>query len=67
MKVNEISENRGMEAMKADSSIAAENGIDDMALDEINAEISDEPWDGIWSTKWNAKEFYPLDNALPQW
>lgn len=45
--MNEISENRGIEAMKADSSIAAENGIDDMALDEINAEISDEPWDGI--------------------
>ena len=45
--MNEISENRGMKSMKADSSIAAENGIDDMALDEINAEISDEPWDGI--------------------
>ena len=45
--MNEISENRGMKAMKADSSIAAENGIDDMALDEINEEISDVPWEGL--------------------
>lgn len=41
MKVNEISENRGMKAMKAASRIAVENGIDDMTLDEINAEISE--------------------------
>lgn len=40
MKVNDISENRGMKAMKAASRIAAENGINDMTLDEINVEIS---------------------------
>lgn len=41
MKVDGISENRGMEAMKAASRIAAENGISDMTLEEINAEISE--------------------------
>lgn len=40
MKVDDISENRGVRAMKAASRIAAENGIADMTLDEINAEIS---------------------------
>lgn len=39
MKVDDISENRGISAMKAASRIAAENGISDMTLDEINAEI----------------------------
>ncbi len=40
MKVDDIFENRGMKAMKTASRIAAENGISDMTLDEINAEIS---------------------------
>ncbi len=40
MKLDDVSENRGMEAMKAASLIAEENGITDMTLDEINAEIS---------------------------
>ncbi len=41
MKVDDIFENRGMKAMKTASRIAAENGISDMTLDEINAEISE--------------------------
>ncbi len=41
MKVDEISENRGIQAMKAASHIAAKNGIADMTLEEINAEISE--------------------------
>jgi len=40
MKLNDTSASRGMEALKAASRIAAENGIADMTLDEINAEIS---------------------------
>lgn len=40
MKLEEVSNNRGLNAMKAASRIAAENGISDMTLDEINAEIS---------------------------
>lgn len=40
MKLEEVPENRGLSAMKAASRIAAENGIADMTLDEINAEIS---------------------------
>jgi len=40
MKVDDISENRGIKAMKEASRIAAENGIADMTLDEINMEIS---------------------------
>ncbi len=40
MKLDSGSENRGISAMKAASRIAAENGISDMSLDEINAEIS---------------------------
>ena len=36
----DATENRGLEAMKAASRIAAENGIADMTLDEINAEIA---------------------------
>ncbi len=39
MNVNDIPKNRGMEAMKAASRIAEENGIADMSLEEINAEI----------------------------
>lgn len=41
MKVDDISENKGINAMKAASRIAIENGINDMTLDEINAEISE--------------------------
>jgi DNA-damage-inducible protein J len=33
-------ENPGLRAMKAASRIAAENGISDLSLDEINAEIA---------------------------
>ncbi len=40
MKLDDITESRGMEAMKEASRIAKENGIADMTLDEINAEIS---------------------------
>ncbi len=40
MKLEDISESRGMEAMKAASRIAEKNGIADMTLDEINAEIN---------------------------
>ena len=40
MKLDEVSENRGLEAMKAASRIAAEHGIADMTLDEINAETA---------------------------
>ena len=40
MKVDEFSSNRGIDAMKAASRIAVENGIADMTLEEINAEIS---------------------------
>ena len=41
MKVDDIFESKGMKAMKTASRIAAENGISDMSLDEINAEISE--------------------------
>ncbi|MCI8292688.1 MAG: toxin-antitoxin system antitoxin subunit [Hespellia sp.] len=40
MKVDDISESRGVKAMKTASRIADENGISDMTLEEINAEIS---------------------------
>ena len=40
MKLDEAPEKRGLTAMKAASRIAAENGIADMTLDEINAEIA---------------------------
>lgn len=40
MKLDKESENLGSNAMKAASRIAAENGISEMSLDEINAEIS---------------------------
>ncbi|MCR5735478.1 MAG: type II toxin-antitoxin system RelB/DinJ family antitoxin [Lachnospiraceae bacterium] len=40
MNVNDIPRNRGLEAMKEASRIANENGIADMSLDEINAEIN---------------------------
>lgn len=40
MKLNNESEERGLSAMKKASRIADENGISEMTLDEINAEIS---------------------------
>ena len=40
MKINGESDNPGLRAMKAASRIAEENGISEMTLDEINAEIS---------------------------
>ena len=39
MNVNDIPVNSGLEAMKMASRIAEDNGISDMSLDEINAEI----------------------------
>lgn len=41
MKLGKEPENRAMTAMKAASRIAEENGISDMTLDEINAEIAE--------------------------
>lgn len=41
MKLDKNSENRGLKAMKAASRIARENGISDMSLEEINAEIAE--------------------------
>ena len=40
MNVNDIPRNKGIEAMRAASKIAEENGISDMTLQEINKEIS---------------------------
>lgn len=39
MTLNPEPENKGIEAMKRASRIAEENGISDMSLEEINAEI----------------------------
>ena len=41
MNLNDMSENKAIRAMKAASRIAEENGIADMTLEEINAEISE--------------------------
>lgn len=41
MKLDEQQENRGIQAMKRASRIAQEQGVADMTLDEINAEISE--------------------------
>ena len=41
MNINDIPANKGMAAMQAASAIARENGIDNMTLDEINAEIAE--------------------------
>lgn len=40
MKLDSTNENKGIQAMKMASMIAAQEGIADMTLDEINAEIS---------------------------
>ncbi len=41
MNLNDVTENKAIRAMKSASRIAAENGISDMTLDEINAEIAE--------------------------
>ncbi len=41
MKLDEEPENKGVKAMKAASLIARQNGISEMTLDEINAEIAE--------------------------
>jgi addiction module antitoxin, relB/dinJ family len=41
MNLNDLSENKAVKAMKAASRIAAENGLSEMTLDEINAEIAE--------------------------
>ncbi|MCF0141586.1 MAG: type II toxin-antitoxin system RelB/DinJ family antitoxin [Mogibacterium sp.] len=41
MNVNDVYENRALRAMKTASRIAEENGISDMSLEEINAEIAE--------------------------
>ena len=41
MKLEERTENRGIQAMKRASRIAEEQDIADMTLDEINAEIAE--------------------------
>lgn len=40
MKLDDSVENKGIKAMKEASRIAEENGISDMTLEEINAEIA---------------------------
>lgn len=40
MKLDGTPDNKGVAAMKKASQIAEENGISDMTLDEINAEIA---------------------------
>lgn len=41
MKLDAAPENKALKAMKAASLIAEENGISDMTLDDINAEIAE--------------------------
>lgn len=41
MKLNTSTESQGLKAMKTASRIAEENGISEMTLDEINAEIAE--------------------------
>ena len=41
MRIENTPENKGVSALKRASRIAEENGISDMTLDEINAEIAD--------------------------
>ena len=41
MTLDEIPESKALKAMKAASRIAAENGLADMTLEEINAEIAE--------------------------
>lgn len=41
MNLNDLPENKAIKAMKSASRIAAENGLSDMTIDEINAEIAE--------------------------
>lgn len=41
MKLDDTNDSKALKAMKAASRIAEENGISDMTLDEINAEIAE--------------------------
>lgn len=41
MNLNDMPGNKAISAMRAASKIAADNGIADMTLDEINAEIAE--------------------------
>lgn len=41
MNLNDFSENKAIKAMKSASRIAEENGLSDMTLDDINAEIAE--------------------------
>ena len=41
MNLNDIPENKAVKAMKMASRIAEENGLSEMTLDEINAEIAE--------------------------
>lgn len=41
MNLNDLSENKAIRAMKSASRIAEENGLSDMTLEEINAEIAE--------------------------
>ncbi len=41
MKLDDTNDSKALEAMKTASRIAEENGISDMTLDEINAEIAE--------------------------
>lgn len=41
MKLNDMTENKAVKAMKTATAIAAQNGISEMTLDEINAEIAE--------------------------
>ena len=41
MSLNDLSESKAIKAMKEASKIAAENGLSDMTLEEINAEIAE--------------------------
>ncbi len=41
MKLDDLPDNKAVRAMKSASRIAEENGVSDMTLDEINAEIAE--------------------------
>lgn len=41
MNLNDLAENKAISAMKSASRIAEENGLSDMSLEEINAEIAE--------------------------
>ena len=41
MKLDDLPDNKAVRAMKSASRIAEENGVSDMTLDELNAEIAE--------------------------